>query len=389
MKFCYRKTCGDLYLFDEISDCQKASQINISFDEDIDEVCDFLTLTSGKKPVIIPESYKNLQAALNLTVDELFHAIPKNTLQDSLKKLSNAVRIALEDKENEDYLVTYLEIKRFLRSLSPVLVDKQKLDRIIQNENHIGTIKRIGEFSPDKSGFPKKTKYKMTETTTGRLTISEGPQILTAKSCVRSSFQSRFPKGQILQIDLIAAEPNIALKAAGKSFAGDVYSHLSSEVLEGKVSRKESKLITLSALYGQSYKNLTKILPESVSAASVVRKTREFFDVDSLESLLYHNLKRNQLRNVLGRPIFLREQDKRLCVNYYLQSSAAEISSLLFSSWCNTMKDQIVPNYIIHDALVVDCKKELSEELLEKKIISLRLGDWRFDAKVTQAGKDD
>jgi len=215
------------------------------------------------------------------------------------------------------------------------------------------------------------------------LTVKKGPQILTTKANVRKSFRSKFPNGEVLQIDISAAEPNIALNVLGREYVGDVYDHISKNILEAKVSRDEAKLITLCALYGQSPKNLKSQLPDSINPNIVIEKTRKFFGSSDLERMLTLKQREKNLRNVVGRPIRLLEQNRRLLVSYYLQSSAAELSIVLFSEWCKALSDSVVPLYVIHDALLIDCTEELSSELLSKKIIKLHMGDWKFCAKVT------
>lgn len=382
MKFLYKKTSSETFYVSQTSKDTGASEIMMSLDPGLDELRDFLTIMN-QKVEYFPAPYQSMQKCLGLSSDELFHALPKTTLRASFQRVVEAAQNVLCDNDNKEYLVTYLEIKRFLRSLSPSLVDIEKLARVIKKETHEPTRQRMKEFQPRENSTPSPTVYGMTATATGRLVVTSGPQILTVKSQIRSAFKSRFPGGEVLQIDLVAAEPNIALKTAGKSHEGDVYSYISDEVLEGQVSRSEAKLITLSALYGQSYKNLSKQLPDDINPARVVRKTREFFQVEQLESMLGRALRSHALKNALGRPISLGVENRRKSVNYFLQSSAAEIACLMFSKWCKDNNSRCVPCYVIHDALIVDCNEALAKELLDSNIIKLSIGDWGFDAKVT------
>lgn len=382
MKFLYTKTSGETFYLSQTTEPTGASEVILSFESQIDELSDFLKIM-GHKVEYFPKSYKSVQSCLSLSNDELFHTIPPETLQVSLKNIIETAQSILCDKENTEYLVTYLEIKRFLRSLSPSHVSSTQLAKVVKNEPHEPTKQRMKEFSPVKGNQPEPTVYGMTETATGRLVVTHGPQILTVKSEMRSAFASRFKGGEVLQIDLVAAEPNIALKVSGKTHEGDVYSYIADEVLKGQVTRSSAKLITLSALYGQSYKNLSKQLPDGINPANVVRKTRDFFQADQLEMMLSKSLRSRCLKNVLGRPIDLSFDNRRKSVNYFLQSSAAEIACLAFSKWCKDNFDRCVPCYVIHDALIVDCNAALSRELLDSNIIKVSIGDWSFDAKVT------
>jgi hypothetical protein len=182
---------------------------------------------------------------------------------------------------------------------------------------------------------------------------------------------------------MIAAEPKIALTIQGKNPPIDVYQHIAEVILGGEVTRKEAKMITLCALYGQSPRNLEKSLPAGTNARSVIRKTRNYFDADRLISDLRIQSRDDNLRNALGRPLKVPRENEHLLISYFLQSTAAESAILMFSDWC-ARHESAIPLYVIHDALLVDCDRNLSKELLGKDIEVLRLGDWNFDAKVTQ-----
>ena len=363
-----------------------ADSMVLSFDENLDEIADFLEVLN-RRTELLDEKYIKMKKCLSLSSPDLFYALPQTSVRKTLQKVEKVLRIALEDKENREYLVTYLTIKRFLRGLSAPLVDQKTLTSVVNNTEHENVASRIKAFAPTDKGFAPKTSYSMTGTVTGRLSVSGGPQILTLNSTARKIFKSRYNNGSILQIDLVAAEPNIALKLSGRNHkvkGGDVYSFLSQEVFNSNVSRDICKLITLSVLYGQSSKNLEKRLPKDMSAARVIRSTRDFFDVDNLERMLRKKVLSSNLRNIFGRPINLRLEETRLCLNYYLQSSAAELSILLFSEWLKDHQENVVPLYVIHDALIVDCSQSVTKSLLSKEVISLRLGDWSFEAKISK-----
>lgn len=354
----------------------------LSANPEKDEICEFLTVFK-KDTSFIPNKYLSLKNTLSLTYDETFLSMPKETVKKSVENITQSLAETLSIFENEEYLLTFLCMKRFVRSLSRPSIDKVGLINTINSQKHEAVSNKLKHFLPDNEGLAEKTVYSFTGTTTGRLTVSSGPDILTTKSSVRKCFVSRFRGGKILQIDLSAAEPNIALRVAGKETLDDVYGTLSNEVFQGRITRKEAKLITLCALYGQSPKNLKEKLPEDISPGLVIQKTKDYLDVNNLYSVLRKRLLSKNLRNILGRPIYLDTTDQRLLLSYYLQSSAAELSILLFSEWAKNNERDSMPLYVVHDALIVDCSKSLSEKLLSKKEIVLSLGDWSFVAKVS------
>ena len=384
MKVLYKTSSQKKFFVSEI-ECPHADEIFLSLDEEVDEVKDFLCITSSQKPksLIVQDSYRLMRKKLSLTHDELLKSVPQDNLKRGLANASEDLEAALEGDEDKEYLLTYLTIKRFLRSLSRPLVCKDRLRQIASSEEHDAVARRILELCPLKDGFAPRSVYNVAGSSTGRLTITRGPNILTTKAIARSALKSRYKNGRVLQVDLSAAEPNIALNALGLPLVDDVYSHISDKVLSGKVTRNDAKLITLCALYGQSPKNLQKILPDDVRPDYVIKKTREFFGARDLERMLNNSHIKRNLRNVMGRPIKLNDADRRLLVSYYLQSSAAELSIVLFSELCKSLAHRMVPVYVIHDALIIDWDQDLSREFLDKKIINLRMGTWSFNAKVT------
>ena len=384
MKVLYKTGSRSSFVIANV-ECDHVDEMFTSLDHRVDELFDFLDVISLKKHKkrLIQKPYFRMSNLLGLMPDELLKSVPHCVLKESFQNASDDLEAALEADEDKEYLVTYLTIKRFLRSLSRPLVCKQKLMTIAKNEEHEAVSKRILDLLPDADGFAKSVVYSVIGSNTGRLTVTEGPNILTTKAVARKALKSRYKNGKVLQIDLSAAEPNIALNVLGLPLVEDVYEHISSDVLGGKVSRDDAKIITLCALYGQSPKNLKKILPEDISPDYVIRKTRQFFGASDLERMLFESHVNNNLRNVVGRPINLSLSDRRLLVSYFLQSSAAELSIILFSELCQKLSGLIVPLYVIHDALIIDCPEDLSAEFLSKKIINLDMGTWSFRAKIT------
>ena len=361
--------------------------MSVSLSDEIDESLEFFKILSDRGYFLVHERYRGMQKVLNLSDDALFKSLPRKYVKDRLNCIAEQLELILEDIENREYLITYLCIKRFLRELSAPIVDTLILNKIAESTKHQATADKMMKFMPNQDGKVQKISYSMSGSSTGRLIVKSGPQILTTKTDVRKAFKSRFLRGKVLQIDISAAEPNIALNVLGRDCVGDIYDHIAKNILGGQVTRDEAKLITLCALYGQSPKNLKAQLPDNINPNIVIEKTRKFFGASDLERMLTLKQREKNLRNAVGRPIRLPDQDRRLLMSYFLQSSAAELSIVLFSEWCKVLPDSVVPLYVIHDALLIDCTEELSSDLLSKKIINLNLGDWSFVAKVSQVSQ--
>ncbi len=365
----YQVTTLDLALSDSIT---------LSFEENLDDFRDFLKITGCKEPEI-KSPYTNVMNSLSLSYYDLLRIIPKEKLKILIDEQLQKLRIALSNPSNQIYVQSYLKQKKFLRSLYKPTIDKEIIEKLAADITHPHIAEKVKSLGKTKD----KTVYTMAGTATGRLTVTHGPNILTLPSLVRKAIK---PQGnnKVLQIDLTAAEPHLALLVAEKEIPDDIYDHIAREVLNNEVTRKHAKLITLSALYGQSAGNLSKTLPDSVNARHVISKTKEFFNIEKTYKNLKSNLRDNNLRNLFGRPLCLDRERSDLVISHYLQSSVAEASILLFSDFCAKLENVVKPYYVIHDALIFECQKKQANMLLAQEKIKLCLGSWVFQAKITE-----
>lgn len=332
-----------------------------------------------------PSKYVCMFENLNVRTQSLMSLVPSKHLQRWLDANYGALESSLQETENLRYFHYFSAMRDFQRSLQPPLFDAKAIKSAAQAQDHDGLRERILEFAPDSKGRAPRTVYSNCGTVTGRLTVVEGPNPLVMRGDVKSALRSRHRNGRVLQLDLSAAEPRTALNVIGKNLDGDVYERIAEDVLEGKVTRQVAKQVVICALYGQSSKNLAQSLPLDVNAASVIRKVKDFFEYEKLLSMIRSTSpERNRIRNALGRPIVVAEPTDSMLLSYYLQSSAAEISILLFADFCRRMGNYVEPLYVIHDALLVDCDEESASFLLDKKSINLRHEGWNYPVKVSE-----
>ena len=346
---------------------------------DNSSIDDFLRVMSLDS-ALVPEEYKAAAELVGIPKDDQLLAVPLLKLQRRKESIRESLSSVLSDEKNLAYLTNFITIRRFLDSMHPCLVDDLNLQEIIDEQKHAGVKNNLQSFSNSKS---EKVTYSMASSSTGRLSVTSGPKVLTAPSIVKSVLKSRFIGGSVLQIDLSCAEPNFALFVAGQDTMAGLYSHIAKEVLLDEVDRKTAKLITLSALYGQSTQNLKKQLPPNVHPAGVIKKVKRFLCYNSLLSDLTSQLKKLDLRNFLERP--LRVDKERLLISHYLQSSVAEAAIVMFDRFCADNKD-VVPLFVIHDALIIDCKKPDAENLLSSPDFALSFAGKKFPATVSKLG---
>jgi len=345
----------------------------------LSEYIDILNLTpvSG-----FPKEYQHMCGVLGIEGVEALHAIPEHKLKGHLNDIEAELQKIFDVEENVNYLAAHLAIKEFLTSLSTALLDFDKLNDLINASEHDTVKSSIRSFFP-KSGHTQPIAYSTNHSVTGRLVVESGPQVLTAPAEVRKCFRSRYDGGRILQLDIVSAEPKLALHVANIPPPTDVYAHLAKSILGDAVTREQAKLITLCALYGQSSRRLARKLPPKVSAKQVIQKTKKFFEIDELEEKLREEARGGTIRNILGRPITLPDDSDHILISYFLQSSIAEGAILMFADFIEHTELACEPLFVIHDALIMDCDSAAGNELLAQDTIKLNLLDWEFDVSIT------
>ena len=326
----------------------------------------------------LPLEYSTMCENLGITGAHALHTLPRERLELHIKDSVAALKELLSRHRNAEYLKHYLKIHSFLGRLSRAQVDTHKLVTLIADSKHSVVRNALESFSPAEDGLTKSVEYSTSETATGRLTVKSGPRILTATSAVRECFVSSFPQGSIIQLDIVAAEPTMALHEKGVEPPPDVYEYMCKELLGGNIERAQAKLVTLCALYGQSPGRLKRKLPRELDAKKIIRKTREYFGSDELESTLEASSRDGKLQNAFGRPMLLPDDDRNLMISYYLQSSIAECALLMFDEFARDNRDSCIPLFVIHDALLVDCDRALAEDLVAQKRIRMSIGGRLF-----------
>jgi len=190
--------------------------------------------------------------------------------------------------------------------------------------------------------------YSQSTTSTGRLTVLDGPSILTLPQRYRSIIQSRFLKGKVLSIDFKSLEPRVALAVQNKNEPDDVYTHVSQNILSGSADRKVSKLATIASLYGTSFGKFREM--SGCKDPQILQAVREFFGV----SRLIKRLDTKQFINHFGRPLDNGTPNHRR-ISHYVQSTSCDVVNCAFGDFIEEFSEShVVPLFLLHDALVSD-----------------------------------
>ena len=267
--------------------------------------------------------------------------------------------------EESNYDQTYKTIRKFLLELKEPLVDVSKLARYIKtNEKGMTVEASLRSFAPA-NGRTSKIKYDQAGTATGRLTVKSGPRILTLPARHRDILKAE--EGcEIVQIDLVSAEPRTALYVAGKDATGDVYEGIARD-LNLDVSRDVVKVASLSALYGAGSFSLSKLLGSKVTAKRVINRLRDHFGVARIESQLTHDMKvHGHISNLFGRKLMTRPDEIQKAYSHFMQSTTSDAAIVMFSIASKTMKeadDRFMPHFVIHDAMVCQVSSDKKDQL--------------------------
>ena len=214
--------------------------------------------------------------------------------------------------------------------------------------------------------------YSQSTTSTGRLTVTRGPSILTLPQKYRSIIKSRFSGGSVLSIDFKSLEPRVALAVQNKHTPDDVYSHVSRNILSGSVDRKISKLATIASLYGTSFGKFREM--SGCKDPQVLQAVREFFGVRRL----MRNLDTDRFVNYFGRPLDNNTPSHRR-ISHFIQSTSCDIVNCAFGDFLDQFpKDSVVPLFLLHDALVIDVDSTYVDRVREASSEGLQTSLGKF-----------
>jgi hypothetical protein len=342
---------------------------------------------------IASEKQRTAFAELGVQANEISWAaaLPPNEFHSRINSIAEEVKKIICAYGDTGYGQTYKECKEFLRSLSRGSVEVQKIHDYIETCKSGPSVKSsLRSFLPPKGeALSPKANYSQINTSTGRLVVSSGPSILTLPARNRDILKSACG-GKIFQVDFVSLEPRVMLYVSNKPAADDIYNDIKSKLFNSEIDRKVVKLATLSALYGSSYNAISEITGNKEASKNVVRRVRQYFEVDRMERGLMQILhEEKQIANYYGRPLKITDPRPNILISHYVQSTAVDTALLGFSKLMKDLEQlKITPIYVIHDAVVVDVPMDSIEEF--HKIcnlgIELPLGQFKFD--VTQLSSD-
>ncbi len=286
--------------------------------------------------------------------------LPDHFLEEFYNDI-NSVKDRLDDLDKDfNFLKRYDLYENFLNNLVEPKIDILAYKAFLEIENNETVKSSIKSFKPVNS-FASKIEY-TNNTVTGRLTVKEGPRILTLPKRCRNILKSSFLNGKIVSVDFCNLEPRLALHLLDKSNNEDIYEYFRDKV-SFNVDRSVIKRAVISILYGAKSNNLADLT--RARSEEVFNMLKSYFNISKLLNIAESKKNNSFRRNYFGRPLHnIKEIKENIIVNNYIQSTAVDISLKCFSELSSIIdKNLCKPLYVLHDAIIFDVNNDYIKEL--------------------------
>tara|TARA_R110000824_G_scaffold60853_14_gene162425 strand:+ start:3147 stop:4250 length:1104 start_codon:yes stop_codon:yes gene_type:complete len=334
------------------------------------DVCEFLKIATGNEVEHVPAAIKNMCDTLGLENYSMWPIlIPKQTRDQIVLDRKNQIKQSI--LRAPGYIETWVKIRKFLDSLGDPSLDEDTLRRTVP-ANHKSLFENL------RKGITRPT-YSTSSTTTGRLTITSGPNFLTMPRESRNALRATQKGSSIYSIDFTSLEPRVALwMSSASNVDEDVYT----SVMEmcDIADRAVAKLATLSSLYGAGIQRLASTVGNQKRAKQLIERVSNFFEIPACLEKLEAEAQLGIITNHFGRPLYEATKQPRVRVNHFIQSTSADLTNLLFSDLCDNNQD-VIPLILIHDALIAEVPDDSREEFFES-CKSISYDGFRFPTKI-------
>jgi hypothetical protein len=219
----------------------------------------------------------------------------------------------------------------------------------------------------DRQGYCSVPVYDNISSATGRMSVTDGPRILTMPREQRRAFTSRWgADGALLEIDYNALELRVLAWVQDLQIdLEDAYMWISKRIAKNDAPRHVIKEATIAAMYGMSRKNFALRYQDMPDAVELYESVRDVLGITPLDK----QLSTGPLKNASGR----RLTDTTARISHYIQSTAVDVACDGFASLADTIPE-IVPCFIIHDAFVVDVHKDHMDLVTKRCNAGLHVG---------------
>ena len=338
---------------------------------------DTLLAIDGRAVTPVPERYMTMMRQLiSGSLNESIpwrHVLPHDEFKIFFKNIVGETTAAFTGLPFDYYETAWVPATRVLSSLKTAKIDTAKLQSHINSYGK--TIPAIETFNPKRSGFSYPVTYDRFATRTGRLTVTDGPNILVLKKECRDIITSSWEGGTICYLDFRALEARIVLAEAGRySCEEDLYEDIARAQFGGTIPRDTVKTAILADLYGISRSALKARLGISdTKLAAFIGAIEEYFGIDSLRTRLRNeHAESGLIRNRFGRPLHVPGGQDNLLINTYAQSTGVDVSMIGFDGILQKLgTDGIRPLFVLHDAIIIDVHPDRLSDVKSIKDIAV------------------
>lgn len=308
----------------------------------------------------------------------------KHTQHPAWHRILPRDEFVLHLREQVDAVVKFLTDEQHGYFTGAFQLQQQLLDTLCQARVRNAEIAEHG-FVPDAQGFIPIPDYDNAHSATGRMSVKEGPRILTLQRDLRRHIRSRWDDGELLEIDFNSLEARVLGWISGNIIDDpDAYTWVGREAGFVDTPRAVIKEATLSAIYGMSRKNFALRFQDTPDAIEIYESIRRLLRVRQLDEKLQSM---PRLENAFGRPL----TDTSARISHHVQSSAVDVACSGFLWLVRQLDTEIAkPVFLIHDALVIDVKGHATQEVesICKEGLQVDIVGHRFPVKVRRFGRE-
>ena len=299
--------------------------------------------------------------------------------------IKNTESFLNEEKEEYYHKIAPMHYKLF-DEISEASIDEKNLVKYLSSIDQYRAKQILKQISDNRKKY-KRINYSIFNTTTGRMTITSGINLLTLKKENRNIIGSSYENGKILEIDIKNLEPRILMGMFNKEVPYDIYSWISKDVLHDiSIDRDFVKELTFKILYGASMNTIKKDLDWLYDIEDIVNRIKSNTGYHELAVKIKNETSEGFFRNFYGRRLKKSSAD----INHYLQSTGVDVSLFCFQKINSILKHANMKFKIIgfiHDAMLIDCDNSSAlaiQKNLNKKNVSIEGFNNKFPIIITE-----
>jgi hypothetical protein len=336
-----------------------------------------MRLAATQLPIEPPQRFVQAMSLFSGSLGDLStpwqKVMPASEHRGFMKGLVDAAVVAMALAPLDYYREVWVPGNAVFRSLKPCAVDGDRWRELVASGE--GNVPALKSFQPGENGLAQVVRYNRFASTTGRLTVEGGPQILTLKREHRNILRSRHgDQGKVVMVDFAALEARVLLYEYGRKCDDvDLYGSLAKEL--GR-DRKAVKGAVIAMLYGMNDYVLGKHLGlKGKELKAFLKLLRLHFRTDKLlERVKAQFVGTGYLENRYGRRVLVDEPLDHIMINYYAQSTGVDVTMLGFLQVIEALKasaPRSCPILLLHDAMFLDMHLEELPEV--EKITNVRV----------------